>query len=144
VSQPLGVRVEPAATSLSVREPATTLCTPPPTLIRTGLVDGDLTVSWSTDPLIFNGTVPDGRARVSSARFIAATISIWLTWPPLTSISWVSAYPEKRSAQRTLAASTTSTSPPMPSPSGLTWSFTSSSRITGLGRMPASSGVEMR
>src|SRR3712207_7509402 len=40
----------PAAMSLSVRVPATTVLAPPPTRTRTGLPCGDLNVSCSTAP----------------------------------------------------------------------------------------------
>src|SRR5690242_9110162 len=146
--QPGGVSTVPPAIPVSFWPSTETKDAPPPTATWTGTPPGRLSRNWLTPPASRNGSVPDGRGRLTSSAAEPAVTAIPATLPPRRSTT-VRSVPLARSrAHVTAELSTTRTTypelPELPEPVAPASDSTISCEPDSTGRTGAPSGVETR
>src|SRR6266568_7768970 len=95
-AQPGGVSTVPPAIPVSLWSSTDTDDAPPPTVTWTGTPPGRLSRNWLTPPARRNGSVPDGRGRLTSSTAEPAITATPATLPPRRS-TWVRWVPPARS-----------------------------------------------
>src|SRR6266581_6293861 len=149
-AQPGGVSTVPPAIPVSFWSSTDTDDAPPPTVTWTGTPPGRLSRNWLTPPARRNGSVPDGRGRLTSSTAEPAITATPATVPPRRS-AWVRWVPPARSMLHVTAelSTTFTTYPGWPCGApgaGLVPASEStiSSEPDSTGRTGAPSGVETR
>src|SRR5580704_5570090 len=146
-AQPGGVSTVPPATPVRFWSSTDTDDAPPPTVTWTGAPPGRLSRNWLTPPARRNGSVPDGRGRLTSSTAEPAITATPATLPPRRS-TWVRWVPPARSRLHVTAElSTTLTTYPEPwalGPVAPASDSTISCEPDSTGRTGAPSGVETR
>src|SRR5690242_10712811 len=146
--QPGGVSTVPPAIPVSFWPSTETKDAPPPTATWTGTPPGRLSRNWLTPPASRNGSVPDGRGRLTSSAAEPAVTAIPATLPPRRSTT-VRSVPLARSRAHVTAElrTTRTTYPELPEPpEPLVPASDSTIRFDpeSPGRPGAPSGVETR
>src|SRR5207244_9492205 len=149
--QPGGVSTVPPAIPVSFWPSTDTKDAPPPTATWTGTPPGRLSRNWLTPPARRNGSVPDGRGRLTSSAAQPAVPALPATLPPRRSTT-VRSVPLARSrAHVTAELSTTRTTypelpelPELPEPLAPASDSTISCEPDSTGRTGAPSGVVTR
>src|SRR4029077_15413440 len=146
-AQPGGVSTVPPAIPVSFWSSTDTDDAPPPTVTWTGTPPGRLSRNWLTPPARRNGSVPDGRGRLTSSTAEPAITATPATLPPRRSaaVRWVP--PARSRLHVTAELSTTRTAYPELRACGAlapASESTISPEPDSTGRTGASSGVETR